>query len=96
MEYEVIWDERVIQDWRRITGSRAPIINKINNIAKTIPESLKLRGVQPIRGAPDGFYEVDVAKNRVAIFVDNDKRFVTVLFLGAHDVFHEYLRQSGY
>jgi len=94
LEYSVSWDERTEEDLRRIDGRPQAIIRKIRNLAKTLPDSLKLKGVQPIVGAANGYYEVDVGKNRVAIFVDHDCQRVQVCFLASHDVFHGYLRDQ--
>ena len=94
MEYSVSWDERTEEDLRRIEGRRRAIIRKIASLAKTLPDSLRLKGVQPIVGAANGYYEVDVGKNRVAIFVDHDQQRVQVCFLASHDVFHGYLREQ--
>ncbi len=95
MEYSVSWLEETGPELQDVPKHLKAIKRKIAHIAANIPIALKLRGVQPTRGLPDGFFEVDVAGTRTAIYVDHNAKKVTVYMVGnEHYAYENYLKQA--
>ncbi|MCH8087524.1 MAG: hypothetical protein IIC81_06685 [Chloroflexi bacterium] len=69
---------------------RRALINKIRHVADNLPQSLRLKTVQPIRGAPADMagrlFELDVGSGpRVAFVLYEEQKLLVVYLIGTHD-----------
>ena len=78
MEFKVVLLEETDAELKVFSKKhRLAILNKIRNVAANLPQSLSLKTVQPIRGAPvretGRLFELDVGSGpRAAFALDNE------------------------
>lgn len=78
------------------------IRDKIKKVADSLPVSLRLNSVQPIRnqeelGFRDELYELDVGKGpRVAFVLYRDRQLMVIYMIGTHDyAMQNYLKLAS-
>ncbi len=92
MAYSLLWREEAVEDIARFSDKhRRMFVRKVRLVVDNLPQSLRLRSVQPVRGAedlglPGRLYELDVGSGfRVAIMVNEEQQTAIVYLAGDHD-----------
>jgi mRNA-degrading endonuclease RelE of RelBE toxin-antitoxin system len=90
--YRVLWLPATEEELKRFsTRFQRTIIRKVEHIAQNLPSSLRLKGVQRIRGQETlqisaRLFELDVGSGpRVAFALYDNRELLTVYLVGTHD-----------
>jgi mRNA-degrading endonuclease RelE of RelBE toxin-antitoxin system len=103
LEYQVEWLVETIDEMKAFPKDfQKTIKHKVEHIAISIPISLKLKSIQPIRDQEQisvrgDLYELDIGSGpRVAFCVDDENKIVTVFMVGTHDyAYSNYLKLAS-